>query len=224
MLCRTPNCLGMCRGVHNIVFNPQSTEDYASAVYIMAKIDDKLHVLMGHNAKHDNICPFGGISDKGESSIETIMRETIEETCGVFVYSNDQMEEMLKSGSINTITHKWDDLESKILDNPLTLQSMIGESKRLTKVFVLMDLDLTKLKELDKRYEMFKDNEAMKDWIENDRLILVSLDELMEKLPESHRDKYIVQDIDGNDCLCRTPIYNTVKLLKENNELMSKII
>lgn len=52
-----------------------------SCVWIFTHINDQLIIIMGSSEKFNNISSFGGRKDDNETVIDTIIRETFEESC-----------------------------------------------------------------------------------------------------------------------------------------------
>ena len=61
------------------------TNFVAAAVWIFGKINGQVHCILGYNAKHKNVTAFGGWREKEETVLETVLRETKEETLGLLL-------------------------------------------------------------------------------------------------------------------------------------------
>jgi hypothetical protein len=66
-----------------------------SCVWIFTHINDQLVIIMGHNEKFNNVSSFGGRRDENETVIDTLIRETYEESCRSIQLDRKQIEEKM---------------------------------------------------------------------------------------------------------------------------------
>jgi ADP-ribose pyrophosphatase YjhB (NUDIX family) len=156
------------------------TEHCTGHVYLILKHCGEPHVLLGHNAEHNNICSFGGFSDNGESLLNTILREHQEETLGC-ACSQEKLAVLLSYKS-RMITRK------SPKGQHYTAFTEVPED------FSDIDIDDSNMKLTEK----LKNPDLTECEKENDYLVLVPLNTIRAAL-ENHKpgQKLLVKDTKG---------------------------
>jgi len=145
-------------------------------VYLLFKKNGEYYVIVGHNKDHDNIASFGGFVAPGESLKTTILREYEEETLNC-LFPTKQIERML-------------------LDCNMIITRKSAKGQHYT---AFCDIGSTNvdIEEIEQKFAVaLTDPNLTADQKENDKLVVIALRDIMEKIDEVSP---IVKDSNGID-------------------------
>lgn len=180
-------------------FNPDETDFFSTGVYVFSKIDGKLCIIFGKNAKYNNITGYGGYCNDGETVLDTAIREFMEES----------LEQLCDAETARNM----------FLQSAFILKKEVPKKGTSYNFLINLEVDFRKCKQsFEERLEREGD-ELPKDWKENATLVAVTLDELFEKVPNAENIKEMyVEDIDGDTQHLRFICHGTLKWLSENRQ------
>jgi len=155
-----------------------TTNHRTGHVHLYITREGRRYAILGHNREHDNLAVLGGFSNAGETLLETIQREFMEESLGC-IFDTGTIKGYLESGTVYTRTSSMGQHYTVVCD--------IGEC--------LIDID-----EVNAKFRhALKDPNLTADQRENDFLVMVPLDEIGSAIEGNDSDVLVQVNLDGKD-------------------------
>ena len=169
----------------------QNTFNHCSGhVYPLITVDKHVCVLLGHNAKYNNVASFGGFSEQYEGSetkeslLDTILREYTEESLGCITDEETMKQKLFESSAL------------------ITRESPKGHHYTAFSFIDGLNVDFVKANENFKHIRENSINDLTKGQLENDQLVCVPLENI-KKSDTGEMANLTVNDIFGKDVSIR---------------------